>query len=64
MSQSKQVHALITKARQKSDFASVCEHYGCTPEEIAEMREIANRDRASARECFAYLANKIIEGRA
>ena len=59
-----QVQAMIAKARQKSDFDAVVSHYGCTPEEVAEMREIANRDRASARECFAYLAKKISEGRA
>lgn len=61
---SNQVQSMLAKARQKSDFELVTKHYGCTPEEIAEMREIANRDRASARECFAYLANKISEGRA
>ena len=57
-----QVQAMIAKARQKSDFEMVTKHYGCPPEEIAEMREIANRDRANARECFAYLAKKISEG--
>ena len=50
---------MLAKARQKSDFDTVCQHYGCTPEEIEEMREIANRDKASARECFAHLASQI-----
>lgn len=50
---------LMSAAKQKSDFDLVCQHYGCTPEEIEEMREIANRDKASARECFAHLASQI-----
>lgn len=58
------IATMMAAAKQRGDFEAVCEHYGCSPEEIAEMREIANRDRASARECFAYLANKISEGRA
>ena len=59
MSQSKQVHALIAKARQKSDFDLVCQHYGCTTAEVEEMKAIANANRAEARECFAYLAGQI-----
>ncbi len=56
---SNQVQSMLANARQKSDFDTVCQHYGCTPEEIEEMREIANRDKASARECFAHLASQI-----
>ena len=59
MSQSKQVHALITKARQKSDFDAVVSHYGCSESEVEEMKAIANSNRAEARECFAYLAGQI-----
>ena len=59
MSQSKQVHALITKARQKSDFDAVVIHYGCSEAEVEEMKSIANANRADARECFAYLAGQI-----
>lgn len=56
---SKQVQAMLAKARQKSDFDLVCQHYGCTPAEVEEMKSIANANRAEARECFAYLAKKI-----
>jgi len=56
---SSQVQAMLAKARQKSDFEAVAQHYGCTPEEIDEMKAIANANRAEARECFAYLANQI-----
>lgn len=50
---------MMTAAKQKSDFETVCKHYGCSEEEISEMREIAKHDRQSAIECFAYLADKI-----
>lgn len=56
---SSQVQAMLAKARQKSDFDAVTQHYGCTPSEIEEMKAIANANRAEARECFAYLANQI-----
>ncbi len=58
------IASMLAAAKHKGDFDLVCQHYGCTPDEVEEMREIANRDSASARECFAYLANKIIEGNA
>jgi hypothetical protein len=54
-----QVSKMMTAAKQKSDFETVCKHYGCSDEEISEMREIAKHDRQSAIECFAYLADKI-----
>ena len=56
---SSQVQAMLARARQKSDFEAVAQHYGCTPEEIDEMKAIANANRAEARACFAYLANQI-----
>jgi len=37
----------------------VCEYYGCSSEEISEMKAIANANQSEARECFAYLATKI-----
>lgn len=56
---SNQVQAMLAKARQKSDFDTVAQHYGCTPSEVEEMKSIANANRAEARECFAYLASQI-----
>lgn len=53
------IASMMTAAKQKSDFETVCKHYGCSDEEISEMREIANRDKQAARECFAFLAKKI-----
>lgn len=50
---------MMAAAKQRGDFETVCEHYGCTAEEITEMREIANRDKQAALECFAFLAKKI-----
>ena len=42
---SSQVQAMLAKARQKSDFDAVTQHYGCCAEQIEEIREIANRDK-------------------
>lgn len=53
------IATMMAAAKQRGDFETVCEHYGCPPEEVEEMREIANRDKASARECFAHLASQI-----
>ena len=53
------IASMMTAAKQKSDFETVCKHYGCSAEEISEMKEIANANRAEARECFAYLAGQI-----
>jgi len=50
---------MMAAAKQRGDFETVCEHYGCTADEITEMREIANRDKQAALECFAFLAKKI-----
>lgn len=50
---------LMSAAKQKSDFDLVCQHYGCTTDEVEEMKAIANSNRAEARECFAYLAGQI-----
>jgi hypothetical protein len=50
---------MMAAAKQRGDFETVCKHYGCTADEITEMREIANRDQQAARECFAFLAKKI-----
>lgn len=50
---------MMAAAKQRGDFETVCKHYGCSEEEISEMREIAKHDRQSAIECFAYLADKI-----
>jgi len=50
---------MMAAAKQRGDFETVCKHYGCTDEEISEMKAIANANRAEARECFAYLANQI-----
>lgn len=61
---SSQVQAMLAKARQKSDFDAVTQHYGCCAEQIEEIREIANRDKKAARDYFAWEANKIREGRA
>ena len=54
-----QVSKMMTAAKQKSDFETVCKHYGCSAEEISEMKAIANANQSEARECFAYLATKI-----
>ena len=53
------ITSMMTAAKQKSDFETVCKHYGCSDEEISEMKAIANANRAEARECFAYLAGQI-----
>lgn len=53
------ITSMMAAAKQKSDFETVCKHYGCSEEEISEMREIAKHDRQSAIECFAYLADQI-----
>ena len=53
------IATLMSAAKQKSDFDLVCQHYGCTPEDVEEMKAIANTNRAEARECFAYLAKQI-----
>ena len=53
------IATLMAAAKQRGDFDFVCEHYGCTPSEIEEMKSIANANRAEARECFAYLAYQI-----
>lgn len=53
------ITSMLAAAKQKSDFETVCKHYGCSEEEISEMREIAKHDRQSAIECFAYLADQI-----
>ena len=50
---------MMAAAKQRGDFETVCKHYGCSEEEISEMREIAKHGRQSAIECFAYLADKI-----
>jgi hypothetical protein len=49
---------MMAAAKQRGDFETVCEHYGCTADEITEMREIANRDKQAALECFAFLDKK------
>lgn len=53
------ITSMMAAAKQRGDFETVCKHYGCTDEEISEMKSIANANRAEARECFAYLANQI-----
>lgn len=53
------ITSMMAAAKQRGDFETVCKHYGCTDEEISEMKAIANANRAEARECFAYLANQI-----
>lgn len=53
------IASMMAAAKQRGDFETVCKHYGCTDEEISEMKAIANANRAEARECFAYLANQI-----
>lgn len=58
------IATMLAKARQKSDFDFVAQHFGCTPDEVEEMRVIANANRAEAREYFAWQANEIREGRA
>jgi len=50
---------MMAAAKQKSDFETVCKHYGCSEAEVEEMKAIANANRADARECFAYLAGQI-----
>ena len=55
------IASMMAAAKQKSDFDAVCQHYGCTPAEVEEMKAIANANRSEARECFAYLAKKIRE---
>jgi hypothetical protein len=53
------IASMMAAAKQRGDFETVCEHYGCSAEEISEMKAIANANRAEARECFAYLAGQI-----
>ena len=53
------ITSMMAAAKQSGDFETVCKHYGCTEEEISEMKAIANANRAEARECFAYLAGQI-----
>lgn len=53
------ITSMMAAAKQRGDFETVCKHYGCTDEEISEMKAIANANRAEARECFAYLAGQI-----
>ena len=53
------ITSMMAAAKQRGDFETVCKHYGCTEEEISEMKAIANSNRAEARECFAYLAGQI-----
>ena len=53
------ITSMMAAAKQRGDFETVCKHYGCTEEEISEMKAIANANRAEARECFAYLAGQI-----
>jgi len=53
------ITSMMAAAKQRGDFETVCKHYGCTADEITEMREIANRDKQAALECFAFLAKKI-----
>ena len=50
---------MMAAAKQRGDFETVCEYYGCSSEEISEMKAIANANQSEARECFAYLATKI-----
>lgn len=54
-----QVSKMMAAAKQRGDFETVCKHYGCSAEEVSEMKAIANANRAEARECFAYLAGQI-----
>ena len=46
------ITSMMAAAKQRGDFETVCKHYGCSDEEISEMREIAKHDRQSAIECF------------
>ena len=40
----------------KANFDLVCKLYGCTVEEVKEMKQCARDDLAAAMECFAALA--------
>lgn len=53
------ITSMMAAAKQRGDFETVCKHYGCSEEEISEMKAIANANQTEARECFAYLATKI-----
>ena len=53
------ITTMMAAAKQRGDFETVCKHYGCSDEEIVEMKEIANANKAEARDCFAYLASNI-----
>ena len=53
------ITSMMAAAKQRGDFETVCKHYGCTEEEISEMKAIAYANRAEARACFAYLAGQI-----
>ena len=55
----RKITSMMAAAKQRGDFETVCKHYGCTDEEVSEMKAIANANRAEARECFAYLASQI-----
>ena len=41
------------------NFKRVCEHYGCKPDEVEEMKAAVKRDYEAAQECFAAMAGEI-----
>ena len=47
------------RPRHIQDFALVTGYYGCSDEEINEMREMANADPAMARVSYAAIAAEI-----
>jgi hypothetical protein len=44
------------------DFFLVVEHYGCSPDEVEEMKGCARGDLEAAQTCFAALATEIRAG--
>lgn len=41
------------------NFAEVCKHYECQPNEVEEMKAAVRRDYDAAEVCFAAMAKEI-----
>lgn len=52
---------MIKKVSKKfaENFKRVCEHYGCKPDEVEEMKEAVKLDYEGAKVCFEAMANEI-----
>ena len=43
----------------RKDFARVCQHYECSPEEVEEMKASVRRDYEGAKLSFGAMAEEI-----